>query len=188
MDAPLTSFTRLLNSSRHGDEDARQQLAPLVLDELHRLAQRCMRHESPGHTLQPTALVNEAWLRLADMEVEWQDRLHFFRIAARQMRRILVDHARRRSSARQGGHLKRCLYSEELAAPQDELPQYLLLDRLLGELEAFDSRAARLFELRLFSGLSNPDIARLENLSLSTVERDIRLAKAWLLEQLEPDT
>ncbi len=182
------SFTELLLSARHGDPSAQDQLTPLILEQLHQLARRYMRQESPGHTLQPTALVNEAWLRLADMDVEWQDRLHFFRIAARQMRRILLDHARRRARLRHGGQLRRTVYSEELAFDNDSLPQYLLLEQLLGALEKLDPRAARLLELRLFAGLSNRDIGELEQLSLSTVERDIRLAKAWLMEQLETET
>jgi len=177
--------TQLLGQLGQGDPTALDRLTPIVLDELHRLARHYMSQERAGHTLQATALVNEAYLRLVNMDMEWQNRTHFFAIAARQMRRILVDHARSKATHKRGGKLLRVDFEEALQTTSESLTDLLYLDQLLSELEEFDQRASHLFELRLFSGLGNREIAAVEGISVATVERDIRLARAWIREQLE---
>ena len=178
------NLTQLLSQLSQGNRAVLQQLTPIILDELHRLASHYMHNERPGHTLQATALVNEAWIRLVDMDVAWQDRIHFYAIAARQMRHILVDHARARSASKRGGGLVRVDLDDALEVTSDNITDLIYLDRLLGELEQFDARASRLFELRLFSGLSNADIAEAEQISIATVEREIRTARAWIQSEL----
>ncbi len=178
------NLTLLLSQLNQGNKTALQQLTPIILDELHRLARHYMQKERPDHTLQATALVNEAWIKLIDMDVNWQDRIHFYAIAARQMRHILVDHARAKSAGKRGGGLIRVDLDEALEITSDNITDLIYLDRLLNELEQFDERASRLFELRLFAGLSNRDIANAENISIATVERDIRIARAWIETEL----
>ena len=178
------NLTQLLSQLSEGNKAVLQQLTPIILDELHRLASHYMHNERPDHTLQATALVNEAWIKLVDMDVAWQDRIHFYAIAARQMRHILVDHARARSAGKRGGGLVRVDLDDALEVTSDNITDLIYLDRLLGELEQFDARASRLFELRLFSGLSNADIAEAEQISIATVEREIRTARAWIQSEL----
>jgi RNA polymerase sigma factor (TIGR02999 family) len=155
-------------------------LIPLVHQELHRIAQRCMGGEGPGHTLQATALVNEAYLRLVDGKaVTWTDRAHFFAVSARIMRRILVDHARARRTLKRGG--PQASHLDEGLVVAKELPHdFVALDDALKALAAFDERKSRVIELRFFGGLSVEEAASVLGVSPDTVTRDWRLAKAWL--------
>ncbi len=173
-------LTQLLSSLSDGDNQTLQQITPLILDELHRLAMRYMKSENAGHTLQSTALVNEAYLKLVKMDIEYQDRLHFYAIAAKQMRRILVDHARQKLSAKRGGGQHKINIEDAVVYIQGNETELIILDELMQKLEGFDDRGARMFELRVFSGLSNQEIADVEQVSLATVEREIRVVKAWL--------
>ena len=179
------NLTQMLAKLSAGDNSVLNKITPIILDELHRLASYYMKSENVGHTLQATALVNEAYLKLVKMDVDWKDRVHFYSIAAKQMRHILVDHARAKSTTKRGGLLVRVDIDEALEVTADNITDLVYLDRLLSELEKFDDRASRLFELRLFSGLSNSDIAKVENLSIATVEREIRVAKAWVQNELK---
>lgn len=174
--------TRLLNELAKGHAGAEDQLVPLVYAELRRLAGRFMRGESPSHTLQPTALVHEAYLRLARPGgPDWENREHFFAVAAKVMRQILVDHARARGAAKRGGGIAPATVDDldELpATPSDA--QILDLDDALLRLAQLNERQARIVELRYFAGLSVDDTARVLNISPRTVKREWRLAKVWL--------
>ncbi len=178
------NVTQLLSQLSSGNRAVLPQLTPIIVDELHRMARQYMTRERTDHTLQATALVNEAWIKLADMDVRWQNRVHFFAIAARQMRHILVDHARAKSAEKRGGSLHRVDLDEALEITADSITDLIYLDHLLTELEQFDQRASRMFEMRLFSGLSNTDIAEAEQVSIATVEREIRSARAWIQSEL----
>jgi RNA polymerase sigma factor (TIGR02999 family) len=173
--------TQLLLAWREGDEAALGELLPLVYDELHRLAARYMRRESPGHTLQTSALVNEAFIRLIDQrEVHWKNRAHFFGIAAQLMRRILLDHARGQARAKRGGGVHRVSLDEGAIVSAQRAAELIALDDALNALAAFDSRKSRIVELRFFGGLSNEEVAEVTGISLRTIEREWRKAKAWL--------
>jgi len=172
--------TQLLHEWRGGNRAALEQLLVEVYDELRRLARRHMRRERAGHTLQTTALVHEAFLRLADSDVPWQDRAHFFAVAASQMRRILVDHARARASAKRGGKARRLTLDEALAAPSRHVDELLAIDEALVRLGEEDPRKSRVVELHFFGGLTYEEIAEVLGVSLSTVRFDMRFAKAWL--------
>ena len=177
--------TALLHAWRDGDEAALSELMPLVHDELQRLAHRYMLRERAGHTLETTALVNEAYLRLIDAKrVEWQDRAHFFAIAADLMRRILVDYARSRGYQKRGGDVKKVSFDEGLCLTAGPEADLVRLDDALNALAVFDSRKAKVVELRFFGGLSVDDTARVLKVSPDTVKRDWRLAKVWLLAEL----
>lgn len=177
--------TRLLEFVNAGDEDARDRLVTVVYDELRRLAESYLRRERSGHTLQPTALVNEAWLKLADQtRVEWKGRAHFFGIAAQAMRRILVDHHRRRAATRRGGGQRMVTLVEDPAQTFADPLDFIALDEALIELAEMDERAARIVELRFFGGLSVEETAEVMSLSTPTVKRDWRTAKAWLYRRL----
>jgi RNA polymerase sigma factor (TIGR02999 family) len=177
--------TALLTDWSGGDASALDQLLPLVYAELRRIAARQLRGERVNHTLQPTALVNEVYLRLVDQrQVAWQDRAHFLAVAARTMRRILVDHARRRDAGKRGDGV-RCVSiddAREIAAA-GELP-LLALEDALARLEALDPGLARIIELRAFGGLTIDEAAHVLDLSPSTVKRSWRTAKAWLNREL----
>lgn len=181
--------TRLLRRWRGGEGEALDALVPLVYAELRRLAQRSLRRQPAERTLQPTALVAEAYLRLVEVDVPWHDRVHFFAVAASLMRNILVAAARRRQAKKRGG-AGRPLSLEQLAADGFEIaagaePSPLLrLDEALVRLDAFDHRKARVIELRCFAGLSIADTALALELSHATVERDFKVAKAWLAKEL----
>lgn len=179
-----SSITQLLHSWRAGDPAAGEQLAPLVYEELHRVAARLFRGERPGHTLQPTALVNEAYLHLVGANVDWQDRTHFYALAARMMRRLLVNHALARDSAKRGGAMPRVTLDDSAAIGHDRDEELLSLDAALGELGELDSRKLELIELRFFGGLTLEEMARVTGVSTSTLERDLRLARAWLKDRL----
>lgn len=177
--------TRLLVRWRDGDEAALEQLMPLVYDELRRLAERYMRSERPDHTLQATALVHEAYVRLAGVDVAWEDRIHFLSLAARMMRRVLVDHAKSgRRKKRGGGAAKVTLDDIELASPAPT-SDLLALDDALTRLAAIDERKARAVELHFFGGLTYDETAAALGVSAATVDRDLRMAKAWLYHEVK---
>jgi len=183
---PAAPVTTLLRAWSDGDETALERLLPLVEAELRRLARRRMAGERRGHTLQPTALVNEAFLRLVDARsVPWQDRAHFFGISARLMRRVLVDHARSRGYQKRGGGIQRVTLTDGLALAAERTLDLVALDRALEELATIDARKARVIELRFFGGLSVEETAEALHVSTDTIKRDWRLAKLWLLRQLE---
>lgn len=179
-------ITRMLAEWRAGDSGALERLTPLVYAELKRLAERIFRGESSGHTLQPTALVNEAFESLVRMDVAWQDRTHFYALAARLMRRILVNHANVRRAAKRGGGAAKVTLDEAAVAPQTD-DSILALDEALEELAEFDERKAEIVEMHYFGGLSYEEIAEALDLSRTTVNQDLRTAKAWLRQRLEAD-
>jgi RNA polymerase sigma factor (TIGR02999 family) len=177
--------TRLLVAWSSGDEAALEHLMPLVYDELRRLARRYMHSERPGHTLQTTALVNEAYLRLVHWrDVQWQNRAHFFAVSAQIMRRILVDFAREKFSVKRGAGTLRVSLSEASELPQGRDADLVELDDALTALAAVDSRKSQVVEMRFFGGLSNREVAEVLKVSEETVMRDWRLAKVWLLREL----
>lgn len=184
MDSP--DVTALLRSWADGDASAFDQLVPLVHRELHRIARHCMAAERAGHILQPTALINEAYLRLCGgAAVDWQDRSHFFATSARLMRRILVDVARSKRYAKRGGGVPVAPLEEATAVAVDRNPDLVALDLALEALAQIDSRKSRVVELRFFGGLSVHETAAALNVSPETVHRDWRLAKAWLRRELQ---
>jgi RNA polymerase sigma-70 factor (ECF subfamily) len=164
-------------------------LMPLVYDELHRIARRCMVGEGPGHSLQATALVNEAYLRLVDGDaVSWNDRAHFLAVSARIMRRILVDHARARRATKRGGNDVKVTFDEELMVAKEQPQDFVALEEALQALAVFDERKSRVVELRFFGGLSVKESAAVLGVSIDTVMRDWRLAKAWLQVEMRRNT
>ncbi len=179
------AITQLLVAWRRGQADAPEKLCPLVYPELRRLAHRYMRQEHSGHTLQTTALVNEAWLRLvAAPEVNWQNRTQFFALSAQLMRRILVDYARRHRARKRGGAAPHGRWNEALALARERRKELVALDDALCALAALDPRKSRVVELRFFGGLSVEETARALKVSPDTVMRDWKLAKAWLRREL----
>jgi RNA polymerase sigma-70 factor, ECF subfamily len=179
-------ITRLLIDWRAGDQGALEQLIPLVHEELRRLARRHMAHERVGHTLQATALVNEAYVRLIDVrQVKWQDRAHFFAMSSRLMRRILVDFARSKRYQKRGGGAQKVSFDEALVVATGPGHDLVALDDALNALAAFDARKAQVVEMRFFGGLSVEETAEALNVSVDTVMRDWKLAKAWLLRELK---
>lgn len=184
-DAPSDNVSRLLARWNDGDEAALQELVPIVHEELRRLARRQMARERPGHTLQPTALVNEAYLRLADLKhMQWQNRAHFFAMGARLMRRILVDFARSRGYQKRGGDAKQVTFTLALDVAQDQPTDVVALDDALEALARVDERKSRVVELRFFGGLNVDETAEVLNVSRETVKRDWKVAKLWLLRHL----
>lgn len=178
-------ITRLLLDWRDGDQAALEQLAPLVYDELRRLAHRRLRHERPGHTLQTTALVNEAYLRLIDQrEVSWQNRAHFFAVAARLMRRILVDYARSRHYAKRAGEERKVALEEAAEVSDERGAELIAIDEALESLAAFDERKSQVVELRFFGGLTIDETAEVLQVSHATIEREWTTARAWLYREL----
>jgi RNA polymerase sigma factor (TIGR02999 family) len=188
MEQPEREVTALLRDWSGGDREALERLMPLVYQELRRLAASYLRVERPDHTLQPTALVHEAYLRLVDQRgVSWQNRAHFFGIAAQMMRRILVDHARRRQAAKRDATALRlpAMRAEgEEASARD--PELLALDQALCGLESLDARQARIVELRFFGGLTVEETAEVAGVSSATVKREWRTARAWLAREIRP--
>jgi RNA polymerase sigma factor (TIGR02999 family) len=182
---PDGEITALLVRWQRGDANALEALIPLVYQDLRRVAQRYLAHERPGHTLQSTALVNEVYLRLVPAQhAEWRNRTHFFALAAKIMRQILVDHARGRLSEKRGGDAIRLSLeaAEEVALPSTV--DVLALDDALNKLEQMDEQQCRVVELKFFAGLSNADAATALNTSVSTVKRDWTTARAWLLREM----
>ncbi len=179
------SATGLLLAWRAGDDAALDQLVPLVHDELHRIARRCMHGERAGHSLQATALVNEAYLRLLDVrQVDWQNRAHFLAMSARLMRRILVDFARAKRNQKRGGDAMRVTFIEDLAVSNEPAVDLVELHDALETLAAFDERRSQVVELRFFGGLSVEETAIVLKVSPETVMRDWKLAKTWLSREL----
>jgi RNA polymerase sigma factor (TIGR02999 family) len=180
------AVTELLQAWSGGDDGALEQLMPLVEAELRRLARGYMGRERRGHTLQVTALVNEAFLRLTDARrVKWEDRAHFLGISARLMRRVLVDYARRRGYHKRGGGAEKVTLHDDLVTSPDPALDVVALDRALERLEKADARKSRVIELRFFGGLSVEETAEVLHVSPDTVKRDWRLAKLWLLRELK---
>ena len=180
------AVTKLLRAWSDGDDEALERLTPLVEAELRRLARGYMGRERRGHTLQATALVNEAFLRLTDARrLRCQDRAHFLGISARLMRRVLVDHARSRGYRKRGGGAQQVTLTEGIIASPDPAVDVVALDRALEALASVDARKSRMIELRFFGGLSVEETAEVLHVSPDTVKRDWRLAKLWLLRELE---
>jgi RNA polymerase sigma factor (TIGR02999 family) len=178
--------TRLLEQLRAGDRNAVADLVPLLYDELRQLASKYLRRERPGHTLQATALVHEAYLRLVDQkDVGWQNRSHFFGVAAQQMRRILVDHARHRHAAKRGGAAPKVALDEALVVSDQAAEDVLQLNELLTRLAELDEQQARVVELRVFGGLTVEEAAEALDISPATVKRDWAMAKAWLTREIQ---
>ena len=178
-------ITELLAEWREGNQSALDELYPLVYDELHRLARRYMSRERKGHTLQTTALINEAYVRLVDQKnVNWANRSHFFAISAQIMRRILIDHARRHAYAKRGGGAQQVSLEEVAAVTADQGRELMRLDEALKSLAERDPRRSQVVELRYFGGLNNEEIAGVLNVSENTVTRDWNMARAWLYQQL----
>lgn len=180
------TVTTLLRDWRRGDRDALEQLTPIVYDDLRRIAARHLRSERAGHTLQATALVNEAFIRLAEADVPWQDRAHFMAVAARQMRRILTDYARARGSEKRGRGVRAVTLHEDKAGGADPL-EMVELDEALQKLAGIDRRKSDILVLHFFGGMTYEETAEALEISAATVDRDLRLAKAWLANELEDD-
>ena len=181
METSPGEITRLLNELRQGDRSAEQKLIPLVYEELLRRARQRMRHESPGHTLQPTALVHEAYLKLVEQrEISWQCRAHFYAVASELMRRILVDHARRKRAGRRPPPEQRVSLDPNLEYSPGDLVDVIAVDQALKRLAQQDPRQARIVELRIFGGLSVEETAEAMGHSTRQVKRDWSFAKAWL--------
>ena len=182
---PAHDVTQLLIAWSDGDQAARDQLMAVVYEELHRVARRYMRRESPGHTLQTSALVNEAFLRLVDQRhVQWQNRAHFFGIAAEMMRRILVDYARSRKYAKRGGGARALSLDEGLIVSDERNAEVIAVHEALEEMAKFDARKAKVVEFRFFGGLSIDETAEVLGVSTATVRSDWTTAKAWLRREM----
>ena len=178
-------ITELLAEWRDGNQSALDELYPLVYNELHRLARRYMSRERKGHTLQTTALINEAYVRLVDQKnVQWANRSHFFAISAQIMRRILIDHARRHAYAKRGGGAQQVSLEEAATVAPDLGLELIRLDEALNTLAEMDPRRSQVVEMRYFGGLNNEEIAGVLNISENTVTRDWNMARAWLYQQL----
>jgi RNA polymerase sigma factor (TIGR02999 family) len=185
MSSPPHQVTQLLQKWSEGDETALAKLMPLVHDELHRLAHQHMRRESAGHVLQTSALINEAYIRLVDQPViHWQGRSHFFGIAARLMRHILVDDARKRNAAKRGGSFIQVPLDEASTVVQEQAANVAALDDALQRLETIDERQGKIVELRFFGGLSIEETAEILKVSPGTVMRDWTFARAWLRNEM----
>jgi RNA polymerase sigma-70 factor, ECF subfamily len=181
-------ITRLLKAMKRGDPSAVDRLLPLVYAELHRLASAYMRRERQDHTLQPTALINEAYLRLAKGNSDWQNREHFIGVAAQVMRRVLVDHARAHTAKMRGGELRRVELEEGLAISEERTEEMLAVDEALSRLTEENPRQAKVVELRYFGGLSVEQIAAVLTIGPRSVKRDWALARIWLLNELRANS
>jgi RNA polymerase sigma factor (TIGR02999 family) len=185
----VSELTRILEAAQRGEPSALDELLPLVYDELRRLAARKMANEAPGHTLQPTALVHEAWLRLVapEQQTQFQNRAHFFGAAAEAMRRILVDRAREKKALKRGGDLQRVdMDAVELQSPMPD-EELLALNEALDRLTSVDTRAAEMVKLCFFVGLTQEEAARELGVSVSTAERIWAFARAWLLREVRKE-
>jgi RNA polymerase sigma-70 factor, ECF subfamily len=186
MESSSREITRLLEELRAGQPAAADALMPLVYGELRKRARRYLARERPGHTLQPTALVHEAFLRLfGNTTIKWQTRAHFFAVSAQVMRRILVDHARSRDANKRGGLWTKLTLDEPVAGSFERPQDFLGLDEAMVRLAKLDARQSQIVELRFFGGLSEEETAEVLGISARTVKRDWRLARAWLYEQLK---
>jgi len=178
-------ITRLLNAWSDGDESALESLSPLIYDELHRLARRAFSGERRSHTLQPTALVNEAFVKLIDVEVSWQDRAHFFGLAARMMRRLLINYANARTAKKRGGqHAVRVTLDEQVTASSATDYRLIEIDAAISRLAEIDARKAEILELKYFGGLTGRELAEVTGLSTSTLDRELNLALSWVTAEL----
>jgi RNA polymerase sigma factor (TIGR02999 family) len=183
---PPNEITQLLRRWSQGDTEALNQLMPIVLRELRKLAGGYLKNERPNHTLQPTALINEAYLRLVAQDFpEWQSRTHFYGVAAQLMRQILVDHARSHAAAKRGQNAPRLSLEEATEFSREEAGELVALDDALTSLARLDERKARVVELRHFGGLTVEEIAAALGVSTATVTREMRLAQAWLLREMD---
>ncbi len=178
-----SEVTRLLREWRSGNHEAMDQLMPLIYDDLRRLANHYLRRERPEHTLQPTALVNEAYIRLTGVQVSWKDRGHFLAVFARLMRRLLVDHARAHRRVKR--HSVKVSLDEAGEVSAKSALDLVALDHALAQFATFDPRKVEIIELHFFGGLNNEEVADALGISRATVQRDLRLAKAWLKRQLQ---
>jgi RNA polymerase sigma-70 factor, ECF subfamily len=185
MEASDGEVTVLLKAMRGGDESAASKLLPLVYNELHKLAKGYMHRERPDHTLQPTALINEAYLRLARDNVDWQSRQHFIGVAANVMRRLLVDHARARNAAMRSGGLQRVEFEEQFILSEERSKEVLALHDALAILETVDARQAKVVELRYFGGFSVEQIGEILGMSPRSVKRHWALARIRLLKEMK---
>jgi RNA polymerase sigma factor (TIGR02999 family) len=186
--ATQSELTNLLDDWKQGDPSALEKLTPLIYDELRRIAHRYARRERNGHTLQTTALINEAYVRLAGNESpDWQNRQHFFAVTAQVMRHILIDHARRRQALKHGGGGQQVSLSEAKGMTNERAAELIALDDALEELAALDARKSQVVQLRFFGGLSLEETAEVLGVSLMTVRRDWRAAKAWLYKRVMSD-
>jgi len=177
--------TQILLELRQGGAEAQERLIPLVYRELRRIAGAHLRRESATHTLQPTALVHEAYMRLVDItQVEWRDRAHFFSIASTLMRRILVDHSRANQARKRGGGEDTLWLDEALMPSPGRAPEIIALDDALNQLARFDERLAKIVEMRFFAGMTEEETGDVLGISVRTVKRDWRMAKAWLYQEL----
>jgi RNA polymerase sigma-70 factor (ECF subfamily) len=187
--AESAHITRLLRELQTGNRSAESTLMEAVYPDLKRIAARYLRDERRGHTLQPTALVHEAWLQLlGQTERDWTNRSHFFAIASQLMRRIMVDYARKKKARKRGGGLQRVELTDALAISDDGLEQILLIDAALKRLAAWDPRQCRVVELRFFGGLSEDEVAQVLGVASRTVKRDWTVARAWLHGELNRET
>jgi RNA polymerase sigma-70 factor, ECF subfamily len=177
--------TILLKAMNSGDSAAAEKLLPLVYNELHRLAMSYMRRERSNHTLQPTALINEAYLHLAGTNIDWHSRSHFIGVAANVMRRVLVDHARAHNAEMRGGGLQQIELEEGIAISKERSKEMIVLDEALNELEKISTRQAKVVELRYFGGLSVEEIAATLGIATRSVQRDWTLARVWLFKQMQ---
>ena len=183
--SPISSpMTQLLRQWSSGDKSALDKLTPVVYDQLHRLASRCLRSERSNHSLCATALIHEAYLRLIDADVAWQDRIHFFAVSARLMRRILVDHAKKNGRQKRGGGAEVIPFDEAIVVGPDSTAGLLELVTALERLAAQDHRKSEIVELLCFGGLTYDETAAALKISPATVHREIKLAKAWLHREL----
>lgn len=186
--ADSANITQLLNQWRAGDDAAGEALTPLVYEELQVLARRLFRGERKSHTLQPTALVHEAYAKMIKVDVTWQDRAHFFALAARMMRRLLVNHARAGNALKRGGQNIKVTLNEEVVSGSDRDADFLDLEEALQKFAEIDPRKAELIELQYFGGLTFQEMQEVTGLSSSTIDRDLRLARAWLKNSLARDS
>jgi RNA polymerase sigma-70 factor, ECF subfamily len=185
MSSTPSDVTQLLREWSRGDQSVVDQLTPLVYSELRRLADGYMRRERPDHTLQPTALIHEAYIRLIQQsQPEWHSRSHFFRFAAHLMRQILVDHARTRRAEKRGGDAERVPFDEMAIAAVSEAVDVLAIDEALERMASFDPRKAQILELKFFGGMTEDEIAEALGISVRTLGRELRLAKAWMAQTL----
>ena len=185
MSATPGEVTNLLLELKRGNKEAEGLLIPLVYKELRRIAGGYLRRESPGHSLQATALVHEAYIRLIDIrEVDWQSRSHFFAMSATLMRRILVDHARASQARKRGNGWDAVSLNEAILPSPERAPEILALDEALNKLASFDERQSKIVELRFFAGMSEDEAGNVLGISARTVKRDWRIAKAWLFKEL----
>lgn len=180
-------LTGLLKNWGDGDPAAGDALMPLIYDELHKRAARLFKGENPAHTLQPTALVHEAYAKLIGVEVEWKDRAHFYALAARMMKRLLINHANARLAAKRGGHAVKVTLIDAQMPGANTDSDLLDLAEALKKLAVHDARKAELVELKYFGGMTTEEIAAVTNLSVATIGRDLRFARAWLKDQLSED-